>query len=593
MSGRNKSILTDYYQPGTTPLLEYPRPNFQRSSYVNLNGEWDYAFSSQIIVDNYDGKIVVPFSPESKLSGVNRSLAPNQYLFYRRHVRMNEDFHQGHLILHFGAIDQEAEIYINDFLVATYVTPYLPIAIEITKYVSGLEFEIRLRVKDVTTKGAHLTGKQQEKRGGIWYTPQSGIWQTVWLESTPNNYLKEVEIAPLFDDKTVHFNILKTGQGTTKVSVYFQSKLICEGSTSGNTLSFSVADDFYPWSPDQPNIYEVEYQFGLDKVRSYFGFRKVERKLDKDGYSRFYLNNQPMFQSGVLDQGYYSDGLLTPPSDQAMIDDIKLLKSMGFNMLRKHIKVEPLRFYYHCDCLGILVWQDMINLTPPKNYNHNAINSMFFNRHPNDQNTTKFGVFSKAQKDVYYVSLEVMIQHLKPFLSIVTWVPFNEGWGQFDSEIAANMIKKYDQTRLIDHASGWSDQNIGDYYSRHIYFTTLAIKKRDVKNRIIAISEFGGYSLGVADHMFDSNTSFGYRKYRSREKLQTAFEKLYVHQVMKLLPKGLSAIIYTQLSDVEDEVNGLVTYDRKVVKFNIERVNNINQSLYKMFETIYLYNKNT
>lgn len=585
MSGKYRDLLTDYYTPGTIPLTEYPRPHFFRDSYLILNGVWDYAITKDLEVKQYDGDILVPFSPESILSGVKRTVDKDHYLFYHRVVTLPLDFRKEKLILHFGAVDQEVDVFINNEFVKSNHLPYLPFSIDITKHVNSDTFEIQLRVKDATRRGSHLIGKQSEKRGGIWYTAQSGIWQTVWLESLPTNYLNHVEIEPLFDEKQVRFSFDKVGVGEVKVNVFFANQQLYEGKTSKDTLTIDLKD-IHPWSPDTPDLYQVIYTFDEDQVQAYFAFRKISVNIDKRGFKRFYLNDKPLFQSGILDQGYYSDGLLTPPSDQAMINDILLLKKMGFNMLRKHIKVEPLRFYYHCDRLGMLVWQDMICLTPPKTYNLNGMFAMFLGIHPSDQKTKRFGVTKQNEKNNYSQSLDLMIHLLKPFPSIVTWVPFNEGWGQFESKLAVDNIRKLDKTRLIDHASGWSDQKVGDYYSRHIYFTKLKIEPKQVHNRIMAISEFGGYSHSIPNHVFNPFKEFGYKRFSSLATLSQAFETLYMDQVCPLINQGLSAIIYTQLSDVEDEVNGLITYDRKVVKFKYEHVNRMNQQLYQTFKSV-------
>ena len=585
MSGKHVDLLTHYYEPGTVPLTEYPRPHFYRDSYLILNGVWDYAITKDLEVRQFDGDILVPFSPESILSGVKRTLDKDHYLFYHRVVTLPQDFRKDKLLLHFGAVDQEVDVYINNEFVKSNHLPFLPFSIDITKHVKSDTFEILLRVKDATRHATHLIGKQNEKRGGIWYTPQSGIWQTVWLESLPDSYLNHVEIASLFDEKKVRFTFDKVGDGDVKVKVSFANHILYEGETNESSLTIDF-DNIHPWSVETPHLYQVEYTFEDDKVQSYFAFRKITTNIDKNGIKRFYLNDKPIFQSGILDQGYYSDGLLTPPSDQAMIDDILLLKNMGFNMLRKHIKVEPLRFYYHCDRLGMLVWQDMICLVPPKTYNLNGMKAMFFDIHPSDQHTKRFGVTKQAQKNHYYQSLEIMINLLKPFPSIVTWVPFNEGWGQFDSKRAIELIMKHDKTRLIDHASGWSDQKVGDYYSRHIYFTKLKIIPKKVNHRIIAITEFGGYSHSIPKHVFNPFKEFGYKRFDSLNELGNAFESLYFAQVLPLIKEGLSAIIYTQLSDVEDEVNGLITYDRKVIKFDPHQVAHINQQLYQAFDSL-------
>lgn len=586
MSGKFVNLTTPF-SPGEISLSDYPRPHFMRDSFLNLNGYWDYAISKNETITQYDGKILVPFSPEASLSGVNRTLKVGEYLFYRREVILPQLFKQDRLVLHFGAVDQEVEVYINNQLIGVNKVAYIPFSFDISHLIGEDKLTFFLKVKDVTSLGHNLIGKQKEARGGIWYTPQSGITQTVWLESYPKQHIKSVDIKSNLDHEEVSFSFDKVGTGEVDVQIYYQGRLVTKTTTSDQKLKLQI-DGAKGWTPEEPHLYDVYLSFGQDKIKTYFAFRKIEKRIAKDGVARLFLNNKAIFQSGVLDQGYYPDGLLTPPNDEAMIADIKLVKAMGFNMIRKHIKIEPLRFYYHCDRLGLLVWQDMPNLVPSPKFNMIALKAMLFEKHPSDQNTSQFGVNSHRQKQNYYQGLKVMIDYLKSYVSIVTWVPFNEGWGQFDAEIATKMIAEMDPTRLIDHASGWSDQGIGDYYSRHIYFTKLNLRPKKFKGRIVAISEFGGYSLALKNHVFNPGKTFGYRVYKKSEKLSKAFEKLYLKGVKPLIKKGLSAIIYTQLSDVEDEVNGLITYDRKVVKFDKEKVQSLNNELYLEFNKLKL-----
>lgn len=582
MSGKTINLLTPYFDKNKIPLEEYPRPHFVRDGYMSLNGLWDYAITSANNVESYDGQILVPFSPESILSGVNRHLKKGEFLHYRRMVSVPKKFLDNRLILHFCAVDQVCEVYINHKLVGVNNVAYVPFSFDITDFIDDNTFLIEVKVQDATSEGNNLIGKQKEKRGGIWYTPQSGIWQSVWLESLPEKHIKSVSFIADVYQKDLTVILDKSHPGDVEIQVYFEGQLVAKRTSDEDKVKIQVG---FPqlWAPDHPHLYDVYLTFNDDKVKSYFAFRKVEKCIEKDGIARFYLNNEPIFQSGVLDQGYYSDGLLTPPSDEAMINDIKLLKEMGFNMLRKHIKIEPLRFYYHCDRLGIMVWQDMINLVPHPKFNTYALNAMFLEMHPNDENTDKFGVNHQKQQDNYYQGLRTMIETLKVFPSIVTWVPFNEGWGQFNSKKAVDIIKEIDNTRLNDHASGWSDQGVGDFYSRHIYFTKLRVRPKLFRGRIVAITEFGGYSYREKGHVFNSKKTFGYRVYITKNSLENAFRKLYIRQVKPLIKKGLSVIIYTQLSDVEDEVNGLITYDRQVVKFDKEKVKELNHDLYQTF----------
>lgn len=583
MSGKLQSLLTGYYQEGTIPLAEYPRPNFVRDSYLTLNGKWRYAISKDESITTYDGEILVPFSPEAPLSGVNRRVKHDEYLFYERDVTLPKDFKKERLIIHFGAVDQFVNVYINDTFVAHHDLPFFPFSLDITDYVKGDTFKIKLRVQDTTHRANTFVGKQKEKRGGIWYTPQSGVWQSVWLESLPKFHLNDVGINTSLDEKTVTFSFDKVGDKPVIINIFQVRKLLKTITTTENKVTV-MFDEITPWTPEKPFLYDVTFTYVDDEVKSYFAFRKVSKQRDKNGIMRFCLNNEPYFQSGILDQGYYSDGLLTPPSDKALIDDIKLAKEMGFNLLRKHIKIDPLRFYYHCDQLGMLVWQDMVNLVPPKLFNVNGAKAMFLGRHHQDIKTRRYGVKNNEQRKSYERGLTKLVKLLKFFPSIVTWVPFNEGWGQFNAEKAVKTISALDNTRLIDHASGWSDQGKSDYYSAHIYFTKLKIRHKQVHDRIIAITEFGGYSLKTKDHAFNLGKTFGYRIYNDQETLFKAVGTLYLVEAQPLINEGLSVLIYTQLSDVEDEVNGLITYDRKVLKFNPLKVRALNEQLFEQFK---------
>ena len=332
-------------------LQDYPRPQLKRDSYFNLNGYWDYAISESKEVDIYDGKILVPFSPESVLSGVSRVVTPMDYLFYYKEVILPDDFMKEHLFLHFGAVDQICALWVNERYVGEHIGGFTSFYFDITEYVTTNQFSIELRVKDVTDTSYHQTGKQRIKRGGIWYTPQSGIWQTVWLESVPKQYIQSLKLTSLYDDKQIKIELDKQGSGLVNVEVYFENELVGSSESNQNEILVPLTH-LYSWTPEAPHLYDIKITFGQDKIESYIGMRHIARKKDRQGIYRFYLNHQPCFQSGVLDQGYYPDGLLTPPSDEAMVYDIEKMKQMGFNMLRKHIKVEPLRWYYHCKLVG-------------------------------------------------------------------------------------------------------------------------------------------------------------------------------------------------------------------------------------------------
>lgn len=566
-------------------LNEYPRPQMVRDSYMSLNGRWDYCISKEEDHAAYEGKILVPFSPETVLSGVERMVNPDDFLVYHRVVDLPDGFRKARLILHFGAVDQEAKVYVNDSLVTQHLGGFTPFKVDITDYVIDDTFSLRVVVKDITDTSYRQTGKQRLKRGGIFYTPQSGIWQSVWLESVPNEYVEDVWIQTDFDTGIVTFHI--TSDTTSEmITGHIKIRWVDEEVTScafvGKTIRIQLAS-VQAWTPETPHLYDYELSYGKDVVSGYFGMRKFERRADDKGVMRFFLNNQPYFLSGVLDQGYYPESLLTAPSDEAMIHDIQTMKDYGFNLLRKHIKIEPMRFYYHCDCIGMIVWQDMINGSSSKDVKIHHFLSMI-NIHLNDRWHIFFGRRHKEGRTQFLIELEAMIMHLRNTVSISTWVPFNESWGQFHALKVEERVKMLDHSRLVDHASGWADQKGGDYHSRHIYFQRIRFPRKKAKKRILALTEFGGYSMRIDEHSFNTDAIFGYKIFSSLPELNQAVKELYEKQIYSEVEKGLSVLVYTQLSDVEDEVNGLVTYDRKVEKIDKKIMKKINDTLRKIFK---------
>ena len=545
-------------------LPEYPRPQMRRSSFINLNGEWDYAFTAagEKQPEKWQGKILVPFSPESELSGVGRRLMPDEYLWYRRDWVRPEDM-SGRVILHFGAVDQSCTVYINGLRAYRHRGGYLPFEFDATGFLSKEVNELSLSVRDVSDTSFHSRGKQSSSRGGIWYTPQSGIWQSVWAECIPRDCVKKLRITPNYDGAYVEVSADTVGE--SKASAIFDGQLY--------PLPAKIpVPDFEPWTPENPKLYDFSVVCGEDKVDSYFAMRKFSVETDSKGVKRLFLNGRPYFHNGLLDQGYWSDGMYTAPSDEALIFDIQTAKDMGFNMLRKHIKVEPLRWYYHCDRLGMLVWQDMIN--GGGQYNPAVISApLVTGIHLSDKNHRLFARGDMEGRVEYETELNEMIELLYNCPCIAMWVPFNEGWGQFDAARIAEKIANADPTRTIDHASGWHDQKIGDTKSLHVYFKKYDFKP-DKLGRAVLLSEFGGYNLRCAGHSF-SEKDFGYKKFKSEKELIKALDELYGRQIKPAHEKGLAAAVYTQLSDVEDEVNGLITYDRKVVKINPDIVRKI------------------
>lgn len=550
-------------------LQDYPRPHLRREHYTILNGLWDYAMTaSDQPPEKWDGKILVPFSPEAPLSGVNRSLRPGEYLWYRRRVDLKAGPGE-RALLHIGAADQVASVYVDGCAVGGHTGGYTSFTLDLTEYLTG-DSELLIRVRDDTEGSLLARGKQKTERGGIWYTAQSGLWQTVWVEIVPERYIRSLHIAPKFDDSLVEITV-EAEDGPCRVE--FDGE-IYEG-RAGQPIRVPVPL-FRAWCPEEPKLYDFTVICGLDRVESYFAMRKVEVRRDEHGVPRIFLNDRPYFMHGVLDQGYWPDGLCTAPSDEAMIFDIQSMKAMGFNMLRKHMKVEPLRWYYHCDRMGMLVWQDMPS--GGGDYKLPVVTlPLLTKHHKKDHDYAAFGRADEAGRKRFYAELTQMVEQLRNCPSLVLWTPFNEGWGQFDAEKAAALIRKLDPDRLIDHASGWHDQGIGDLQSLHVYFTAYKFKP-DRKGRAVILSEYGGYHHAVRDHCW-SRKNFGYRNQKSPEALLAAYEELITGQIVPAMEKGLSAAVYTQLSDVEEEVNGLWTYDRKVQKLSTAAIRNINLQL--------------
>ena len=551
------------------PLPEYPRPQMERDSWINLNGPWEYAITeSDALPMAYEGTITVPFSPESVLSGVNRTLLPHQTLWYRRHFSLPDGFAPdgGRVLLHFGAVDQEAVVTLNGHQVGRHMGGYTAFSMDIT---DALERDnlLVVCVHDDTDASWHSRGKQKTKRGGIWYTPQSGIWQTVWLEAVPADHICDLHILPRYDDSAIEITVDSSAPGSIRLLdqeyAFLPHQPLC-----------IPLPDFHPWSPEDPYLYPFTVAVGQDRIKSYFAMRKTEVRADEQGVKRLFLNNKPYFHNGLLDQGYWPDGLYTPPSDEAMIFDIQAAKDLGYNMLRKHIKIEPMRWYYHCDRLGMLVWQDMVS--GGGEYNFLTISTpLVTGLHRRDNAYAAFARSAPEGRAEYRAELKETITQLYNVPSIVLWVPFNEGWGQFDAAEACKAILALDASRPIDHASGWHDQKIGDIKSLHVYFRPYKFHP-DKLGRAVVLSEFGGYNLRVDGHCFNE-ADYGYRKLPDQQALWNAYRKLYEEQIIPSIPKGLCAAVYTQLTDVEDELNGIMTYDRKVVKLPAEQLKELNE----------------
>ena len=556
------------------PLQEYPRPQFVRKSYVNLNGLWDYAITtSDEMPTGYDGKILVPFSPESTLSGVNRQLKPKEYLFYRTFFTLAKGFVKDVVLLNFGAVDSICDVFVNGQHLFHHEGGYNAFSVDITPALREKDNELIVKVRDLTDTSYYTAGKQSTHRGGMWYTPQSGIWQTVWLESVPAQYVKSIRVTPNIDDATVTVQADCTFDEPFTVIVTDCGEEVIKGDGVGTvTLAFPDGK-FTLWSPENPHLYGLKIISRRDNVESYFGMRKFG--VEKVGkFLRLMLNNKPYFHNGLLDQGYFSDGLYTPPSDEAMVHDVTTMKELGFNMLRKHIKVEPMRWYYHCDRLGMLVWQDM----PSGGSRQNKFTTLYLPfigiNKIKDNQYRRFSRSDSNGRDMFEREFTEMVQQLYNCVSISTWVIFNEGWGQFDANKMTDYARTLDVTRIVDQASGWHDQGGGDVRSLHVYFKKVKLP-RD-RNRVVCLTEFGGYSFKDENHSFNPDGTYSYKKFENLTDFNNGVKKLYERDVIAQIKKGLSAAVYTQVSDVEDEVNGLLTYDRKVMKIDADMMRAIN-----------------
>ena len=574
-------LKTDY-KVDIIPHSEYPRPQLKRGDYTILNGYWSFAKAKiEERVSDFTDKILVPFSPEALNSGIAEgfTLGKDEKLVYQRSVEWDSSLAQGVTYLHFGAVDQECNVFINGNKAGYHKGGYTPFCMEIQDYLKNGENIIRVEVTDFTEGSHGARGKQSSNPGKIWYTPQSGIWQTVWLENVPEIHIKDLTVRTFYDKSCVEITV--DCAGSNKISVYDGDREIINDTFMG---TINLDYPFEPWSPENPKLYTftLENEHG-DRVESYFGVRSFGIGEDKYGKKRLMLNGKPYFMSGVLDQGYYSDGLLTPPSDIAMLDDIKLLKNMGFNMVRKHIKIEPMRWYYYCDLIGLVVWQDFVNGGGEYKFSHIGIMPFLGFKH-RDSDYKYFSRENESGREEFIQAMEETVKALKNVTSIGVWVPFNEGWGQFDSFEITKRLLELDSTRIIDSVSGWHDQGKDKttLCSLHTYYTPLRVPRDP---RPVVLSEFGGYSMKIPHHVY-SEKEFGYKIFKSEEELCHGLEKLFLKKLLPLIGKGLSACVYTQLSDVEEEINGLITYDRAKIKIPLDFMKKLNSELYKEAERI-------
>jgi len=541
------------------PWNEYPRPQMQRESFLCLNGVWDFAATAGKAPDKYPGKVTVPYPVESSLSGIEKHYPKGTVLWYRRSFSLPEGFNIGRVLLNFGAVDQIAEIFLNGKKLGEFCTAVEgTVSRDVTDVLVPGENELVFRVTDDLDERIPY-GKQRERRGGMWYTPFSGIWQTVWMESVPEKHIRSLQITPFADRAEIRV----IGDGVAEGCIEW------EGHTEHYCDGFAVIrpEEVKNWSPEMPYLYYFSVKSGEDEVYSYFALRTITIG-NVDGTPRICLNGKPYFFHGLLDQGYFHDGICTPKEESGYKRDILAAKRMGFNTLRKHIKVEPEVFYYECDRLGMIVLQDMVN-----NGKYRFVRDTLL---PNlgllKKNDTAKSIDPVA-KENYRKAVGSTVERLYNHPCICGWTLFNEGWGQFDSSTAYDMLKAMDQTRFIDSASGWFAGEKTDVCSIHTYFKKFRLPKKS--EQPVILSEFGGYALKIEGHTCSRKEPYGYRLYKNAGKYMTALEKLYLTEIIPAAEKGLCGAVYTQISDVEEELNGMLTYDRQRVKPDEERMRSI------------------
>ena len=585
------------------PLSEYPRPTLRRDSFESLNGPWQYAFSKTAQYPAaWEGTILVPYSPEAPASGVGRTLQPKEWLHYHRTFAPPAGT-AGRVLLHFGAVDDTCAVMVNGHLAGGHRGGYWPFTLDITDLLSDTGHNtLWVAVQDPTGTGTQARGKQTLKPGGMFYPAQSGIWQTVWLERVPENYIETLTVTPDYDARTVTVkaHTAKKGGAVNLWAVVRAGGVTIaedwgsdDADQNGEVVLNIPEEHFFPWSPDSPFLYDLTVgttqgeEEDFDTVHSYFAFRKWSCAPDARGILRFCLNEKPILLNGLLDQGYWPEGLYTPPSDAAVVHELEQVKELGFNLLRKHAKIEPERWYYHCDKLGLIVWQDIVNGGGPLKswyvtYLTNALLPLL-RRTPDARPLWGLlGRESEAGRKEYICELEATVEALRSHPCIGCWVPFNEGWGQFSARAATDRLRALDPTRLVDEASGWYDQGGGDVDSHHNYFYPLHLHPG---RRTVALTEYGGIAWPMPGHEPQGKT-YGYGTAKDKEDLTARYKTLQLKTILPQLEKGLSALVYTQLTDVEDEVNGLFTYDRAALKPEAVVIRSVNAALAAEFARI-------
>lgn len=536
--------LTMDAQEANPPMGRYPRPLLCRNSFLCLNGKWDCG-------------VTVPYPLESVLSGFDGS-STEEYTYYRK-VVIPKDFIDNRVLLHFDGVDQLASVFIDDVCIGRHAGGYIPFEFDISDYVEE-EKEFTLSVKVTDTLSWELPyGKQKKNRGGMWYTPVSGIWKSVWLESVPDKYIEALEITPGLNKIMLH---VYTEEDKIDVNIRYKGNTVLEKSYDCTDVEIFI-DNPMLWTPEEPNLYDITVRAGKDMVSSYFALRTVSIG-EAGGVKRILLNGKPYFFHGVLDQGYFPEGIFTPANEKVYEEDILRLKALGINTIRKHIKIEPECFYEACDRLGMLVFQDMVNNGEYKYIRDTVLPTLGFQKRDDTKNR-----IPEETKMAFITQMQETISLLYNHPCIVYYTLFNEGWGQFDSDIIYNVAASMDRTRIMDSTSGWFWQNCSDVDSYHFYFKPV---KFETGERPVIVSEFGGYSLIISEHSFNPKKNYGYGKVKNSEQLTDMIEKLYRNEILPMIPLGLCGTIYTQATDVEDETNGFYTYDRKVCKVNGQRM---------------------
>lgn len=574
VEGRISTQWSEQVNPDNV-LPEYPRPIMERTEWKNLNGLWDYAIieKGKHTPSVFDGKILVPFAVESSLSGVGKTVGAEKELVYRRSFDVPSSWKGKRVLLHFGAVDWRTDVWVNEVKVGSHTGGFTPFSFDITEALQGKNNTLMVKVWDPTDKGYQPRGKQVSRPEGIWYTPVTGIWQTVWLEPVSESYIQDLRITPDIDNSLLSLKALvkdATSKDLVEVKVFDGQQLVAQGkSINGECVQVAMPENVKLWSPESPFLYTLKVSLKqngklVDEVSSYAAMRKYSSKRDANGIVRLELNNKPLFQFGPLDQGWWPDGLYTAPTDEALLYDIQKTKDFGFNMIRKHIKVEPARWYTYCDKLGIIVWQDM----PSGDRNPEWQNRKYFEGTEMKRSAESEACYRKEWKEI--------MDALYSYPCIGTWIPFNEAWGQFKTPEIVEWTKQYDPTRLVNPASGGNHYTCGDMLDLHNY-PAPELYLYDAQ-RATVLGEYGGIGWVVQGHIWEPDRNWGYIQFNSSKEVTDEYVK-YAEKLYDLIPRGFSAAVYTQTTDVEVEVNGLMTYDRKVIKLDEKRVREINRKL--------------